>query len=65
MRLRGTALLVALVVSPPPAAGQEAGGWTVPRTPWGDPDLMGTSTNKTITPVARPDDLADRELTIA
>ena len=36
-------------------------GWTVPRTPWGAPDLIGTYTNKTITPVQRPDDLADRE----
>ena len=46
---------------PVAAGGQEAGGWTAPRTPWGDPDLMGTYTNKTITPVQRPADLAARE----
>ncbi len=61
MRSRATALLIAFVVLAPAAvAGQEADGWTVPRTPWGDPDLMGTYTNKTITPVVRPAGLADR-----
>ena len=61
MSARATALLVALVVlAPAAAAGQDADGWAVPRTPWGDPDLMGTYTNKTITPVERPADLADR-----
>ena len=51
-------LFVALLV--PSAAAQEA-GWQVPRTPWGDPDLRGTFTNKTITPLQRPVELADRE----
>ena len=51
--------VVALV--PLSATGQGVSGWTAPKTPWGDPDLMGTYTNKTITPVQRPDDLADRE----
>ncbi len=49
-----------IVLGPVAAAGQEAGG-TAPRTAWGDPDLMGTYTNKTITPVQRPSELADRE----
>ena len=40
------------------AAGQEA----APRTPWGHPDLQGTYTNKTITPLQRPADLAGRDL---
>ena len=54
--------VVALVVlAPLGVAAQEAGGWTVPRTPWGDPDLMGTYTNKTITPVQRPEELAGQE----
>ena len=33
----------------------------LPRTPWGDPDLQGTYTNKTITPLERPDDVGDKE----
>ena len=54
--------VAACALLPPVAAGgQEAGGWTAPRTPWGDPDLMGTYTNKTITPVQRPAELAGRE----
>lgn len=32
-----------------------------PRTPWGDPDLQGTYTNKTITPLERPVELGDKE----
>ena len=31
------------------------------RTPWGDPDLQGTYTNKTITPLERPEELGDKE----
>ena len=51
---------VLAALAPLASAGQEA----VPRTPWGHPDLQGTYTNKTITPLQRPADLADRaELT--
>ena len=61
-RLVASLSVVALVVlAPLAAAAQQADGWTVPRTPWGDPDLMGTYTNRTITPVQRPDDLAGQE----
>lgn len=31
------------------------------RTPWGEPDLQGLWTNKTITPLERPRDLGSRE----
>ena len=48
-----------VVLIPVNAAGQ--GGWIAPTTAWGDPDLQGTYTNKTTTPLLRPDDLADRE----
>jgi hypothetical protein len=41
-----------------PVAGQRA---PLPRTAWGDPDLQGTWTNKTITPFERPTALADKE----
>ena len=48
--------VIALVVlAPVAAAGQDA-----PRTPWGDPDLQGTYTNKTITPLERPESLGDK-----
>jgi hypothetical protein len=42
-----------------PAAG--ATKWSVPRTPWGHPDLQGIWNNGTTTPLERPDDLAGRE----
>ena len=48
--------VIALVVlAPVGLAGQDA-----PRTPWGDPDLQGTYTNKTITPLERPESLGDK-----
>jgi hypothetical protein len=31
--------------------------WTVPRTPWGHPDLEGLWTNATLTPFQRPPEL--------
>ena len=57
--LRGSLSIITLVVLAPLAAtGQGTNGWTGPKTPWGDPDLQGTYTNKTITPVQRPEELA-------
>src|SRR5262245_15637319 len=35
--------------------------WTVPRTPWGDPDLQGTWSYATLTPLERPASMAERE----
>jgi hypothetical protein len=32
-----------------------------PRTPWGDPDLQGTWSNATLTPLQRPAELGDKE----
>ena len=47
------------------AAGQSvagpAGASGVPPTAWGDPDLQGTWTNTTTTPLQRPPELAGRE----
>jgi len=34
--------------------------WTVPRTPWGDPDLRGVWHLATYTPLQRPPHLADK-----
>jgi hypothetical protein len=41
-----------------------AGGQTMPRTPWGDPDLQGTYTNKyeTSTPFERPKEFEGRRI---
>ncbi len=52
------AVLVALVSSgAAPAAAQT----TVPRTAWGQPDLQGIWDFRTITPLERPEDLAEQE----
>ena len=50
----------AVVLAPVGVVGQDA-----PRTPWGDPDLQGTYTNKTITPLERPLELGDKEFLTA
>lgn len=53
------AVVLGLVwLAPASLAGQAA---SPPRTAWGDPDLQGTFTNKTITPFERPKELAGRE----
>src|SRR5262245_54180060 len=48
-----SSVLALVILAPLTAAGQDS-GWKVPRTSWGDPDLMGTFTNRTFTPVQRP-----------
>ena len=60
-------LFAAAVVLPAPAeaAGQEpaaAESGTALRTPWGDPDLQGTWTNTTRTPLERPAHLGATEV---
>jgi hypothetical protein len=43
------------------AAGQEKGGaYKAPRTPFGQPDLMGTWSNSSLTPMTRPAAYKDR-----
>jgi hypothetical protein len=55
-----------------PAAAQSTGpsaaapsgrsqNWQPPRTPWGEPDLQGTYSNRTITPFERPANVQGRE----
>ena len=51
---------MALVV-PLPSAGQTRTDGDAPRTGWGDPDLQGTWSYASLTPLQRPADLADRE----
>ena len=54
-------LTVVLLASVPAAAQVAAGEWTVPRTPWGEPDLQGIWNNATTTPLQRPVELAGQE----
>jgi hypothetical protein len=35
--------------------------WTSPRTPWGEPDLQGVYSNRTITPFERPAEFAGKD----
>ena len=66
-----TAMMIVAWVMPAigqaPASRTEpktAGGtktWTLPRTPWGHPDLQGLWNNGTPTPLERPDNVAGRE----
>ena len=61
MRQRNLAVLcaAAAVVALVPALA--AGQAEVPRTPWGAPDIGGVWDFRSITPMERPDDLADQE----
>ena len=47
-----------------PAAGQSR-KWTPPRTPDGKPDIQGTFTFRTITPLQRPEALAGKDVLTA
>ena len=42
------------------AHAQNAKTYTPPKTPWGEPDLQGLYTNKTITPFERPAEFAGK-----
>ena len=63
-----TAVAVA-VLGPVPATGQTqtpvADTSSTARTPWGQPDLQGVWDFRTITPMERPSDLADKEFLTA
>src|SRR5206468_12464032 len=54
------ALVAAAAMAPAPAAAQGK-AWTTPRTPDGKPDISGTFTFSTITPLQRPDALAGKD----
>src|SRR5262250_1519132 len=49
------AIVPALALAAAGAAAQTS------RTPWGDPDLQGTWSNATLTPLQRPAELKDKE----
>ena len=70
MRITILAVAVTIVaVSPLPALAQAtpapapgpAKKWTTPKTPWGEPDLQGAYSNRTITPFERPANVGNRE----
>ena len=55
-RVVGVTVVALAVLGSMPAAAQEAGdGWTVSRTPDGQPDLQGVWANNSVTPLERPD----------
>ncbi len=60
--IRWIAVLALLLVPPADGIAQSDGDKTeTPRTTWGQPDLQGVWDFRSITPMQRPDDLADRE----
>ena len=58
-RWRSFAGVVALAMALIPA-GAVAQSPGAPRLPWGDPDLEGTWTNATLTPLQRPPELGTK-----
>ena len=70
MSIRSIVALMTLTVvalAPLAAAGQgsTAAAATASDTSWGDPDLQGVWDFRTITPLERPDDLADKAVLTA
>ena len=62
MSLRSPSLLLALcavviplIIAAPATAQSTDGRWVMPRTADGHPDLQGSWTNETLTPMSRPD----------
>ena len=61
-----SALALGAVGFPTPVAAQSqsadapANRWAPPSTPWGDPDLQGIWDYRTLTPLERPEEFADR-----
>ena len=54
-----------VVLAPAFAAAQGTDAAEPPRTPWGAPDLQGVWDFRSITPMERPDDLAEQEFLTA
>ena len=61
MGMRVACLLVGLALAIPVAVHAQGAAGT-PSTPWGDPDLRGTWTNTTTTPLERPAQLAGKDV---
>ncbi len=54
-------VIAVVVLTPMFAAAQSTNTTTTPRTPWGQPDLQGIWDFRSITPLQRPEELADKE----
>src|SRR5215216_859637 len=52
---------VVIVIASAPVYGQADRTYKAPRTPWGEPDLQGTYSNRTITSFERPANVNGRE----
>jgi hydroxyacyl-ACP dehydratase HTD2-like protein with hotdog domain len=64
LKLRNSSLsffcmLAAVIIMPQPLTAQ-SGAYIAPRTAYGQPDLQGTFTFRTLTPMQRPADFADQ-----
>ena len=56
MRAVGVTVVALVALVPVPAVAQASeDGWTVSRTPDGQPDLGGVWANNSVTPLERPD----------
>ena len=64
IRLVPALTIAALVLAAPASHAQQTGKYSAPRTPWGDPDLQGSYTNKDEngTPFERPAEFAGKSL---
>ena len=63
--LVATLSVLALTMLVPPSAAGQSRKWTPPRTPDGKPDIQGTFTFSTITPLQRPEALAGKDVLTA
>ena len=55
------AMLAIVVFAPMEAAAQTEASMPAPRTPWGAPDLQGVWDFRSLTPMERPEELADTD----
>ena len=63
MRSGLTVVVVSAMLASGTAMAQpQAENWTAPRTSWGTPDLQGVWDFRTITPMERPEELADTDV---
>ena len=59
------AVIAVVALTPPCAAAQSSNTTAPPQTPWGQPDLQGIWDFRSITPLQRPEDLANDEFLTA
>ena len=62
LALSATAAIPTLALAATAPAASAKSAWKAPRTPLGQPDLQGTWTNATITPLTRPSKFGERNV---